>query len=87
MSVADIRERRWRKDADPSRHDPREALHAALREIPEGEARHIIVCVSARDDDGATMTRFFQAGDYDCAGQIGLLTLSIRDIAESDCRG
>lgn len=75
MSVTDISAAKWDRTDRPEDLDPLDAVRAALREIEQGEARHIIVCIAKKPDDGeyGSRARFLQAGDYDCCGQLGLL--------------
>ena len=75
MTIDQLAARRFDRADYPEQMQPLDALHAALRDIEPGEARHIIVCMAKRMDDGGSESRYFQGGDYDAAGQVGLLRL------------
>ena len=77
MSVTDLNAKRWERDSDPAKHDPLEALRAALRAVESGEApmpTHVIVAFGRDDETGSSATRFFQSGTYRYHSQIGLLS-------------
>ena len=73
--VADLAERRWNGVSDPNKHAPIEALRAALRDIETGavDPKHIIVSVARRGPE-ENSTMFYQAGEYQQHGQLGLAT-------------
>lgn len=66
---------KWDKARHPDELRPRDALLAALEETEGDDLKHIVVCVAAKTEDNAARYRFFQAGAYDAAGQVGLLRL------------
>ncbi len=67
--------RRFEAASYPEDLRPTDALHAALAEVASDDLRHVIVCVSRKTDDTSSAYRYFQAGTYDAAGQVGLLRL------------
>lgn len=67
--------RRFDAASFPEELQPTDALHAALAEVVNDDLRHIIVCVARKTDNSGCAYRYFQAGDYDAAGQVGLLRL------------
>ena len=72
--VTDLAAERWARGSDASAHRPEDALAAALRDLRSGEieVKHLVIAVAFRQS-GADTTRFYQAGQYDTNGQLGLL--------------
>jgi hypothetical protein len=67
--------RRFDKNSDPAAHDPITALIVAREWIEQQEngPDHVIVFVGRTTEDGASGTKYFQAGQYPCHAQIGLI--------------
>jgi len=72
--IADLSARRWQKANTSNEVQPMDALEQAIREIKAGEttASHVIVCVGNVTDSGV-QTVWFQAGELNLFGQLGLI--------------
>jgi len=66
---------RFNRDRRTEAHDPVTALDAAKEWIAECEEKpdHVIVLVGRTTKDGASATRYFQAGQYKFHAQYGLV--------------
>lgn len=73
--IADLSAKRWSAVEDPAKHEPAEALRAALRMIESGERNptHIIVVMGYDTPDGGSKSGFCQSGPYRLHAQLGLL--------------
>lgn len=66
---------RWDRIEDPEKHEPADALRAALRAIESGERSptHAIVLFGYDTENGGSKSGFYQAGTYRLHAQLGLL--------------
>lgn len=82
--MSELTAKRWEKgNGDPAEHPPVEALDVARFRMESGEAPdHAIVVWGYTDKDGGQQCVFTQAGSYSVAGQLGLLMLAQKLIAE-----
>lgn len=83
--VTDLAARRWDAIEDPAKHEPAEALRAALRAIESGELAptHIIVLCGTDAADGGSTVQFFQSGSYRAHAQLGLIEDAKLDLWET----
>lgn len=83
--LVDLSEKRWEAVEDPAKHEPADALRAALRAIESGEKAptHVIVLFGTDTDDGGSRTSFYQSGVYRLHAQLGLLEQGKAHIRES----
>lgn len=79
--ITDLSARRWQKATTSDEVQPMDALRQAMREIDTGEtpASHVIVCVGHVTDEGVK-TDWFQAGELNLFGQLGLIERVKADI-------
>lgn len=72
--VSSLGAKRFEKQTHPMKVNPADALDAARAWIEAGnDATHILIVIGTKlNDGGDVQTKFFQAGNYDVHGQIGL---------------
>jgi hypothetical protein len=85
--VDELAVRRFDKETEADKCKPLDALEAAKKwilERPEDEAvEHLIIFTGRTTPEGASATRFFQAGSYASHAQIGLIESGKMQIYES----
>jgi hypothetical protein len=84
-NIENLGVRRFNQIDDPAAHAPVIALDAAREWIDslEDGPEHVIVIVGRDMPDGASATRYFQAGKYRHHAVLGLCTESMHMIRES----
>lgn len=74
---------RFSRNKSPDTTKLADCLEAAKKEIEDGSWDHVIVLFGRTTDEGASGTKFYQAGVYPHHGQMGLCQEGMLMIRES----